>query len=99
MLQTVLDFAAHNPVLAVFLFVAMEVFTVVLISLPFLLANRFLRSRNIAKHGWPTPPLDADGDVVWFVRTGYNITMEGSDNPDKHGTNYGGEDHEVQSGK
>jgi hypothetical protein len=78
MLQTVLDFAAHNPVLAVFLFVAMEVFTVVLISLPFLLANRFLRSRNIAKHGWSTPPLDADGDVVWSERTGYNITMRTS---------------------
>ena len=64
MLQTVLDFTAHNPVLAVFLFVATEVFTVVLTSLLFELVNGFLRSRNIAKHGWPTPPLDADGDVV-----------------------------------
>lgn len=27
--------------------------------------NRTLRSRNIAAHGWPTPPIDADGDVVY----------------------------------
>lgn len=23
------------------------------------------RAKNIAAHGWPTPPLDADGDVVF----------------------------------
>jgi hypothetical protein len=23
-----------------------------------------LRARNIAAHGWPPPPLDADGDVI-----------------------------------
>ena len=27
--------------------------------------NRTLRSRNIAAHGWPIPPIDADGDVVY----------------------------------
>jgi hypothetical protein len=27
--------------------------------------NRWLRSRNIARHGWPTNPLmDADGDII-----------------------------------
>lgn len=35
---------------------------------PFRLAwlayNRSLRSKNIAANGWPTPPLDADGDIV-----------------------------------
>ena len=27
--------------------------------------NRTLRSRHILKHGWPTAPVDADGDVVY----------------------------------
>jgi len=27
--------------------------------------KRRLRSRDIAAHGWPTPPLDADGDVMY----------------------------------
>jgi hypothetical protein len=27
--------------------------------------NRTLRSRNIVAHGWPTAPVDADGDVVY----------------------------------
>ena len=27
--------------------------------------SRWLRSRNIARHGWPTAPnMDADGDIV-----------------------------------
>jgi hypothetical protein len=30
----------------------------------FLCWNRWLRSRNIKAHGWPTPPIDGDGDVV-----------------------------------
>lgn len=31
----------------------------------FMAYNRTLRSRNIKLHGWPTPPTDADGDVVY----------------------------------
>lgn len=27
--------------------------------------NRTLRSRNIVAQGWPTAPLDADGDIVY----------------------------------
>lgn len=27
--------------------------------------NRTLRSRNIVANGWPTAPVDADGDVVY----------------------------------
>lgn len=27
--------------------------------------NRRLRARNIAVHGWPNAPIDADGDVVY----------------------------------
>ena len=35
-----------------------------LVSLPFQIVNRVIRHRNIAAAGWPTPPLDADGDIV-----------------------------------
>lgn len=31
----------------------------------FVAYNRKLRARNIAAHGWPTAPVDADGDVVY----------------------------------
>lgn len=27
--------------------------------------RRRLRSRDIAAHGWPTAPIDADGDVIY----------------------------------
>jgi hypothetical protein len=27
--------------------------------------KRYLRARNIAAHGWPQPPVDADGDLVY----------------------------------
>lgn len=32
---------------------------------PFWALNRYFRSRNIAKHGWPAAPMDADGDIVY----------------------------------
>lgn len=31
----------------------------------FMAYNRSVRARNIAAHGWPTAPVDADGDVVY----------------------------------
>ena len=31
----------------------------------FMAYNRRLRSMNIRAHGWPTAPIDADGDVVY----------------------------------
>lgn len=35
------------------------------LKMPFWALNRFFRSRNIRAHGWPTAPIDADGDVVY----------------------------------
>lgn len=29
--------------------------------------NRTLRARNIAAHGWPEPPMDADGDIIFHM--------------------------------
>ncbi len=34
-----------------------------IVSWPFRLVNRYLRSRNIAARGWPPEYLDADGDL------------------------------------
>lgn len=31
---------------------------------PWLVLKRSIRSKDIQKHGWPTAPIDADGDVV-----------------------------------
>ena len=35
------------------------------LKMPFWALNRFFHSRNIRAHGWPTAPIDADGDVVY----------------------------------
>jgi hypothetical protein len=32
---------------------------------PFWALNRYFRSQNIRARGWPTAPVDADGDVVY----------------------------------
>jgi hypothetical protein len=34
------------------------------LKMPFWITNRYFRSKNIRAHGWPTAPMDADGDVV-----------------------------------
>jgi hypothetical protein len=64
-MNQVLDFSGSHPGLA---FLCLVVAAVTVAS-PFWRAfksyNRRLRSRNIDLHGWPHPPLDADGDVVY----------------------------------
>lgn len=57
-------FAGDHPVLTFVLFWLACWVAVVAIQQPFRMWNRWLRHRNIAAHGWPTPPLDADGDVI-----------------------------------
>ena len=58
------DFAKANPgttllIIWVLAWAAVQPFRYL-----FLAFNRSLRSRNIAQHGWPTAPIDADGSVV-----------------------------------
>lgn len=31
---------------------------------PAVMWTRWLRHKSIKEHGWPTPPMDADGDIV-----------------------------------
>lgn len=47
----------------VLLFIVWSAATV--LKSPFWALNRYFRSRNIAQHGWPTAPMDADGDIVY----------------------------------
>jgi len=59
------SFAAQNP--GTFFFVALVAGWTVTrpFHYAFMAYNRTLRSRNIVAHGWPTAPVDADGDVVY----------------------------------
>jgi len=59
------EFAKENP----FLFFLIFWIAAWAVTRPFWWAfkayNRSLRSKNIAAQGWPTAPIDADGDVVY----------------------------------
>lgn len=63
--MTMWEFANNQPDAAVFIaFFAMCV-AIAIVRLPFRFWNRWLRHKNIAQHGWPTAPVDADGDVIY----------------------------------
>lgn len=58
------EFANNSPwltfFLAMFAFMAVEA----VVMAPVKMFKVHARRKNIEQHGWPTPPLDADGDVV-----------------------------------
>lgn len=58
-------FADHHPYISIL--AELIVAGVVTSPLRFALTayTRTMRARNIFLHGWPTPPLDADGDIVY----------------------------------
>jgi hypothetical protein len=60
----ILSFAGDHPFLAWCL--AWSIWPVYYVAIaPFGLIKRYLRSRDIQRHGWPKNPLmDADGDIV-----------------------------------
>lgn len=64
-MSEILAFAGEHPVVAILTVWAVCGVVKVVIKMPFWALNRLLRSRNIAKHGWPAAPVDADGDVVY----------------------------------
>jgi len=59
------EFAESHPLITL----ALAMIAAGTVTAPFRYAfrayNRTLRSRNIALHGWPTAPIDADGEVVY----------------------------------
>lgn len=57
-------FAQESPVTAFFIvlivcYAATRPFRYMMVAY-----NRKKRAENIARHGWPKPPMDADGDIV-----------------------------------
>lgn len=59
--MTAWDFAAQHPVMAIVLtYIIMAP-----VRYSYRAYSRYLRHKNIAAHGWPTAPVDADGDVVY----------------------------------
>lgn len=64
MSEFILTFADSHPFLScLVIIVGCEIITAP-IKYAFKAYNRSLRAKNIALHGWPQAPIDADGDVV-----------------------------------
>ena len=59
------DFATANPGTAFLIVLVLAWAFIEPFRYAFRAYNRRLRSRNIAAHGWPKPPVDADGDIVY----------------------------------
>lgn len=59
------EFADKHPIAAIVLAVIAAYFATSPFRYAFRIYNRRLRNKNILAHGWPTPPMDADGDVVY----------------------------------
>lgn len=58
--MSILEFMGGSPFLTFFL--ALIIGGV--IKYPFHVLKRWIRSRDIQKHGWPRAPMDADGDII-----------------------------------
>lgn len=65
MADFLMQFAKESPFLFFFCFWIAAWAVTTPITYGFRAYNRHLRSKNIAAHGWPTAPIDADGDVVY----------------------------------
>ncbi len=60
-----IEFAKANPGYTFLIIWALAWAATTPFAYAFKAYNRTLRSRNIAAQGWPTAPVDADGDVVY----------------------------------
>ncbi len=62
------EFIQNNPgavlVAIIVIAVAVNLALATIVRVPIIIVNRWLRSRNIAKQGWPPPHCDGDGDLV-----------------------------------
>lgn len=59
------DFANGNPFTAFLMIWAAACVLIAPFKYGYRAYARRLRAQNIAAKGWPPPPLDADGDVVY----------------------------------
>lgn len=63
--MTVWDFASAHYIVALLALWIVAWACVQPFRCAFRAYNRSVRGRNIAAHGWPVPPVDADGDIVY----------------------------------
>jgi len=63
-------FADHRPTTFIIALIIVGLVAASLFRVCLLAYNRRLRSLNIRAKGWPAPPLDADGDVVYRKHEG-----------------------------
>lgn len=59
------NFATNNPGYTFLIVLVLAWASVQPFRFAWLAYNRSLRQRSIVAHGWPTAPVDADGDVVY----------------------------------
>lgn len=58
------EVANNHPIcVTIVLLVAMLLLTQI-VFVPFRIANRYIRHKNIVARGWPPEHLDADGDAI-----------------------------------
>jgi len=60
----ILAFASKHPILSFFVICSAYYAITAPFRFGLMAYNRRLRSANIRAQGWPTAPIDADGDVV-----------------------------------
>ena len=58
------DFAKSNPGTALLMVLIVSIAVCSVVHSVAGSWRVWVRSRNISRHGWPVPPVDADGDVV-----------------------------------
>lgn len=64
------EFAQHQPLAAIIIVLIISYAATRPFAYGFQAYNRHLRSMNIRERGWPTAPIDADGDVVYPTQEG-----------------------------
>lgn len=62
--MSIWEFASNSPWLAFFLALIAAISIETIVTCPLKAYKLYLRRKNISQHGWPTAPIDADGDVV-----------------------------------
>ena len=64
-MQSLIELAKVAPLTAFVLVCSAYYLAKCILWMPYNILQRCLRHRAIMRHGWPTPPMDADGDVIY----------------------------------
>ena len=64
-MQWLIDLATTSPLCAFVLICSAYYLAKAILWMPYNFYKRWCRHRAIMMHGWPTAPIDADGDVIY----------------------------------